>query len=78
MEDVLGYRDASVIVTGAASGMGAATARILVDLGAHVTAIDIKPTEVPVSRFVEVDLRDRGAIDDVVASMGEPVDALFS
>ena len=78
MEDVLGYRDASVVVTGAASGMGAATAQILVDLGAQVTAIDIKPTEVAVSRFVEVDLRDRAAIDDAVASIGEPVNNLFS
>lgn len=59
MEDVLGYRDASVVVTGAASGMGAATAQVLVDLGAQVTAIDIKPTEVAVSRALVVDLRDR-------------------
>jgi NAD(P)-dependent dehydrogenase (short-subunit alcohol dehydrogenase family) len=78
MEDVLGYRDASVVVTGAASGMGAATAQVLVDLGAHVTAIDIKPTDVAVSRFIEVDLRDRGAIDDAVASISEPVNNLFS
>lgn len=78
MEDVLGYRDASVVVTGAASGMGAATARILVDLGAQVTAIDIKPTEVAVSRFLEVDLRDRSAIDDAVGAIDEPVNNLFS
>ena len=78
MEDVLGYRDASVVVTGAASGMGAAAARILVDLGANVTAIDIKPTDVDVERHLEVDLRDRAAIDDAVASIGEPVNALFS
>ncbi len=78
MEDVLGYRDASVVVTGAASGMGEAAARVLVDLGARVTAVDIKPTEVAVSRFVEVDLRDSAAIDDLVASIGEPVNAFFS
>ena len=35
----------AVVVTGAASGMGAATAQILVDLGAQVTAIDIKTTD---------------------------------
>jgi NAD(P)-dependent dehydrogenase (short-subunit alcohol dehydrogenase family) len=78
MEDVLGYRDASVVVTGAASGMGAAAAQILVDLGARVTAIDIKPTAVPAYRSLEVDLRDRAAIEDAVASIDEPVDALFS
>jgi NAD(P)-dependent dehydrogenase (short-subunit alcohol dehydrogenase family) len=78
MDDVLGYRDASVVVTGAASGMGEATAQILVDLGAQVTAIDIKPTKVGVSRMIEVDLRDRAAIDDVVASIDGPVNGLFS
>jgi NAD(P)-dependent dehydrogenase (short-subunit alcohol dehydrogenase family) len=78
MEDALGYRDAAVIVSGAASGMGAATAQILADLGARVTAIDIKPTEVPVARFAEVDLRDRAAIDDFVASVDGPVNNLFS
>ena len=78
MEDVLGYKDASVVVTGAASGMGAATAQILVDLGAQVTAIDIKPTEVAVSRFLEVDLRDPAAIDGAVAAIDGPLDNLFS
>jgi NAD(P)-dependent dehydrogenase (short-subunit alcohol dehydrogenase family) len=78
MEDVLGYRDASVVVTGAASGMGRATAEILVDLGAQVTAIDIKPTDVGVSRFLEVDLRDPDAIDQAVAAIDGPVDNLFS
>src|SRR5262245_46708129 len=78
MEDVLGYRDASVVVTGAASGMGAATAQILVDLGARVTALDIKPTDVPVARFVEVDLRDPKAIDAAAASIDGPVNNLFS
>jgi NAD(P)-dependent dehydrogenase (short-subunit alcohol dehydrogenase family) len=78
MEDVLGYRDASVVVTGAASGMGAAAAQVLVDLGARVTGVDIKPTGVAVSRFVQVDLRDSAAIDNLVASMDEPVNAFFS
>jgi NAD(P)-dependent dehydrogenase (short-subunit alcohol dehydrogenase family) len=78
LEDVLGYREASVVVTGAASGMGAAAAQVLVDLGARVTALDIKPTEVPVERFIEIDLREPTTIDAAVASIDEPVNALFS
>jgi NAD(P)-dependent dehydrogenase (short-subunit alcohol dehydrogenase family) len=78
MEDPLGYSDAAVVVTGAASGMGAAAAQILVDLGAQVTALDIKPTEVAVDRFVEVDLRDPAAIEAVASSVDEPLNALFS
>jgi NAD(P)-dependent dehydrogenase (short-subunit alcohol dehydrogenase family) len=78
MDDVLGYQGASVVVTGAASGMGAAAARILVDLGAQVTAIDIKSTDVGVDRSIEVDLRDPRAIEDAAASIDGPLDALFS
>src|SRR5215471_1691778 len=78
MDDVLGYQDAFVVVTGAASGMGRATAQILVDLGAKVTAIDIKPTDVKVSEFLEVDLRDPSAIDQAVAAIDGPVNNLFS
>jgi NAD(P)-dependent dehydrogenase (short-subunit alcohol dehydrogenase family) len=78
VDDVLGYQDASVVVTGAASGMGAATAQILVDLGAHVTAIDIKTTTVPVARSLIVDLRDRAAIESTAAAIDGPLDGLFS
>jgi len=77
MEDVLGYTGRHVVVTGAASGMGAATARLLVDLGARVTAVDIKQTEVPVDRVIELDLRDRDAIEAAAASLDGPIDAFF-
>lgn len=78
MDDVLGYEGKSVVVTGAASGMGQATAQILVDLGARVTALDIKPTTVPVANALQIDLRDRANIEEVAASIGDPVDGLFS
>jgi NAD(P)-dependent dehydrogenase (short-subunit alcohol dehydrogenase family) len=78
VDDVLGYAGKRAIVTGAASGMGAATAALLLELGAEVTAIDVKPSELPVAASLEVDLRDRSAIDDAVASIGSPVDAVFS
>lgn len=78
MDDVLGYRGSTVVVTGAASGMGAAAAQILGDLGARVIALDIRPTELPVARSLEVDLRDPAAIDEVAAAIDGPIDALFS
>jgi NAD(P)-dependent dehydrogenase (short-subunit alcohol dehydrogenase family) len=59
VRDVLGYEGKRVIVTGAASGMGAATAEILVELGAEVHAIDIKKPEVTgLASFTETDLRE--------------------
>lgn len=77
MEDALGYRGMRCVVGGAASGMGEATAAALVELGALVVGLDIKPTKVPVKDFVEVDLRDKASIEAGAASIGGPVDALF-
>ncbi|MGV0605801.1 SDR family oxidoreductase [Mycolicibacterium sp. XJ1904] len=67
-----------MVVTGAASGMGQATAQILVELGATVTALDIKPTTVPVARALQIDLRDARSIEEVAAAIDGPVDGLFS
>jgi len=78
MDDVLGYQGKSVVVTGAASGMGQAAAQILVDLGATVTALDINTTTVPVDRALTIDLRDRANIEKVAESIDGPVDGLFS
>jgi NAD(P)-dependent dehydrogenase (short-subunit alcohol dehydrogenase family) len=79
MPDVLGYEGKRVIVTGAASGMGAATAQILVDLGAEVHAIDIKKPEVTgLASFSQTDLREPEQIDDTVAKIGKVVNGLFN
>jgi NAD(P)-dependent dehydrogenase (short-subunit alcohol dehydrogenase family) len=79
MKDVLQYEGKRVIVTGAASGMGAATAEILVELGAEVHAIDIKkPAVTGLASFSQVDLREPEQIDDAVAKIGKIVNALFN
>lgn len=78
MNDVLGYAGKRVVVTGAASGMGEATAQVLVDLGAVVTAIDINPTKVGVAQGLQVDLRSRESIDEAVAQIEAPVAAVFN
>jgi len=44
MRHVLGYAGQRVVVTVAASGMGEAAARLLVELGAEVHALDLKST----------------------------------
>lgn len=79
MEDVLGYAGKRVIVAGAASGMGAATARILVDLGAEVHAIDIKKPDLPgLASYTECDLREPAQIDAAVERVGAVVNMLFN
>jgi NAD(P)-dependent dehydrogenase (short-subunit alcohol dehydrogenase family) len=76
--DFLGYKNKRVIVSGCYSGMGEATARLLLDLGAQVHGLDYKPTALKLASFTQVDLRDPAAIDAAVAGIGGKVDALFN
>lgn len=78
MRDILGYQGKTVVVSGAATGMGAAAARTLVDLGAEVHALDVKPIEAPVKQAIAVDLRDATSIDAAVAKLPAQVDRLFN
>lgn len=78
MRDVLGYKGKRVIVTGCFSGMGEATAKLLIDLGAEVHGLDFKQSSLPLSSFNNVDLRDPGSIEAGVAAIGGTVDALFN
>ena len=45
MSDLVNYKNKRVIVSGCFSGMGEATARQLIGLGAEVHGIDYKPCE---------------------------------
>ena len=81
MNDVLQYGGARVVVTGAASGMGLATARLLRELGAEVVGLDIQdgpngPDGPDAVR--RCDLADPASIDAAVAAIGGTVDSLFN
>jgi NAD(P)-dependent dehydrogenase (short-subunit alcohol dehydrogenase family) len=76
--DYLGYKNKRVIVSGCFSGMGEATARQLVELGAEVHGLDYKPTALKLASFTQVDLRDPASIDAAVAGIGGKIDALFN
>jgi NAD(P)-dependent dehydrogenase (short-subunit alcohol dehydrogenase family) len=79
MNDVLGYSGKRCIVTGAASGMGAATAVILAALGAEVHAVDIKPPDVVGLASTSVcDLREPHEIAATVRRIGGIVNNLFN
>lgn len=78
MDDVLQYRGARVVVTGAASGMGAATAALLRELGAEVHGVDVRPGAAELDLFHLCDLSDPAAVDATVAAIGGPVDSLFN
>ena len=79
MDNTLRYAGKRVIVTGAASGIGAATAALLVELGAEVHAVDFKrPDIAALASFTECDLGDPEQIHATVAKIGSVVNALFN
>ena len=69
--DGLGYRGATVVLTGGASGMGEAAARILGELGASVHIADIAEPRVDCASFTRIDLAD----PDSVAATAETLRA---
>jgi len=69
LKNLFSYEGKRVVITGASSGMGEATAKLVHDLGAEVVAIDIQPPKYDFASYVEVDLRDRVAIEQAVAEI---------
>ncbi|MBB4856704.1 NAD(P)-dependent dehydrogenase (short-subunit alcohol dehydrogenase family) [Novosphingobium chloroacetimidivorans] len=78
MSDILGYKGKRVIVSGCFSGMGEATAKLLLSLGAEVHGFDFKDVDLPLASFNKVDLRDPATIEAGVAAVGGKIDALFN
>jgi NAD(P)-dependent dehydrogenase (short-subunit alcohol dehydrogenase family) len=76
--DPFTYQDKRVVVTGCFSGMGEATTRLLLELGAEVHGIDIKSPSTSLASFHTCDLRDVDAIDATVSDLEGPFDALFN
>jgi NAD(P)-dependent dehydrogenase (short-subunit alcohol dehydrogenase family) len=78
MGDFASYKNKRVVVSGCFSGMGEATARLLIDLGAEVHGLDFKETKLKLASFKQVDLRNPASIDAAAQSIGGKVDALFN
>lgn len=78
MKDYFNYRGKKCVVTGAASGMGKATAEILVDLGAEVYAIDINECKVSgIQTFITANLADKSSIDEAFKKLPQKIDNFF-
>lgn len=75
--DVWSYRGMECAIFGCHSGMGEATARELVRLGATVHGFDIKPGPEGLASFHKCDLRKTSEIDAALATISGPVNALF-
>jgi len=78
MNDPFAYAGKRVVVTGVCSGIGHATARLLLDAGAAVHGLDWQSSDLALGGFSRVDLRDPAAIDAAAAAIAGPIDALFN
>lgn len=78
MKDYLDYKDKVCVVTGAASGMGRATAEMLVDLGAQVYALDWVEVKVEgLAKYIHTDLSKKESIDEAFAQIPDHIDSFF-
>jgi NAD(P)-dependent dehydrogenase (short-subunit alcohol dehydrogenase family) len=78
MPNPFSYEGKRAAVVGGASGIGAATAELLGQLGADVIVLDIQAASAPGVTEIGLDLTDRESIDRAVGECGGPVDALLS
>ena len=79
MNNPFSYAGKRVVLTGAATGVGAALLELLVEMGApHVTVLDVKAPSGPHARFIETDLSEKRAVDAAIAVIDDSVDVLFN
>ena len=78
MKDYFGYKNKICVVTGAASGIGKKTAKLLIELDAEVYALDITKIELEgAKKFIEVDLSSKESIDLAMKQLPEHIDSFF-
>lgn len=70
--------DGPIVLTGAASGIGNATARRLLDRGRTVISLDLKEPTAAVQAHHQCDLSDPASIDATVAQLGGPIASLMN
>src|SRR5271155_6003149 len=78
MADLVSYKNKRVVISGCFSGMGEATAKLLLKLGADLHGLDYKDSSLPLASFTRVDLRDPLSIDAAVKKIGGRVVRLFN
>ena len=71
IKNLFNYEGKRVVITGASSGMGEATAHLVHSLGAEVVAVDVQPPRYDFASYLKVDLRDSAAIEQAVDAITE-------
>lgn len=70
------FSDKKIVVTGAASGIGAETARLLKEGGARVIGLDRNEPEANVDQYIQVDLSLPESIDAALSQLPDGIDGL--
>jgi NAD(P)-dependent dehydrogenase (short-subunit alcohol dehydrogenase family) len=76
--DAFRYDGKRALVVGGATGMGAAVAELVQDLGAEVVVMDYAPVTLEGAKAINLDLRDKAGIDAAIDECGGPIHALFA
>ncbi len=78
MKDYFNYQDKVCVVTGSSNGMGLATTKMLVDLGATVYAVSRSTTKVDgIAASVLCDLSKKEDIDNAFRQLPNHIDCFF-
>lgn len=77
-QSLFDYEGNHVLVIGAATGMGAAAAKLAISLGSTVTAMDIADIEYEVDHSIAVNLSDKASIDTALDQIDRNVDVIFA
>lgn len=79
LADLVGYAGKKVVLTGGASGLGAAAVELLAASGCtDLTVLDVKEPTGPATRFIPADMSDPDSIDAAAAEIGGGTDVLFN
>jgi NAD(P)-dependent dehydrogenase (short-subunit alcohol dehydrogenase family) len=76
--DAFRYDGKRALVVGGATGMGAATAELVLDAGAQVIVMDYADVSIDGVEAIHVNLGERESIDTALEALDGPIDALFS
>lgn len=77
MKDYFGYEGKVCVVTGAASGMGKETSKMLINLGAKVYALDWNDVPVNGVTYIKTDLSSKDSIDEAFSQIPNEIDSFF-
>lgn len=78
MNQYSAYKDKTVVVTGAASGIGRQTTEFLLAAGAQVIALDRNASDLKVKQFISVDFTQPETITAAAKQINGEIDVLLS